>query len=328
MIEKKPFGTYGGRDISLYVLADGDMEAGITDFGAAVQYIRKGGTEVTLGYSSVADRLSSGTYCGATVGRAANRIAGARYSLGGREFVLSANENGNCLHGGREGFDRRMFAASEAGKTLKLSLESPDGDQGFGGNMHFEAAYSLSDGALTVEYTAESDADTLFSPTCHAYFNLDGVGDILGHMLRINADEYTPTDAELIPTGAVVKTAGTPFDFSGFKPIGRDIDCGDAQLQLAGGYDHNYILKSGAPAAEAYGAKSGIYLQVYTDLPALQFYSGNFIKGGGYRPRDGFCLEPQFTPDAINGNSAPLPVLRAGQVQRYYIRYKFSELRR
>lgn len=329
MITKSYFDTYNGRQSYIYELSNDKLKVGITDFGGAIQYLKvvtpSGEKDVCLGFDNISEYINSATYCGATIGRVANRIADARYCLNGKEYVLSQNDGKNCLHGGADGFDKKFFQVKTCGDLLCLTLTSPDGDMGFGGNMQFEAQFSLEGGALNIKYSAQSDADTLWSPTCHAYFNLGGtIGE---HMLKIDASKYTPAGEGLIPTGEVNAVTGTPFDFTQFKPIGRDMHAENAQLSIAGGYDHNYVL-NGGHAATVYSPVSAIKLDVFTDMPGLQFYSGNFIKGRGkngvLNMHDGFCLEPQFFPNAINIPWFQSPILKGGEQGEHFIKYSFS----
>lgn len=330
MIRKILFDKYNNREVWLYELSNDKLKVGITDFGGAIQYLKvstpSGEKEVCLGFNSIKEYLASGTYCGATIGRVANRIGGAKFSLNGKEHNLSVNDGNNTLHGGKDGFDKLFFDAEMRGDFLTLSLESADGDMGFPGNLKFKAEFSLNGGALEIKYIAQSDKDTIWIPTCHAYFNL-GSGKIYDTSLKIYSDKYTPIDSGLIPTGEVANVIGTPFDFTVFKPIGRDINAENEQLKLAGGYDHNFILK-GRHAATAMSGKNGIIMDVYTDMPAIQFYSGNMIKGNGsggeLTPRDGFCLEPQFCPNSVNIAAFESPVLEAGETKVHYIHYVFS----
>lgn len=332
MIEKTLFDQFNGQDVFLYRLCNPDVEVGITDFGAAIQslslHTQRGWIDVCLGYPTIRQRLDSGTYCGATIGRVANRIGGAAFRLNGKRYRLSANEGKNCNHGGEEGFDKRFFQAEMRGDILRLSLLSEDGDQGFPGRFLFSVEFSLQGKSLQIVYCGESDCDTLWSPTCHAYFNLNGEGrgNILGHVLTIRSDKVTPVDGELLPAGTIDDVADTPFDFRLPKAIGAGLSAADKQLILANGYDHNYLL-SGEHAASVFSGQSGIRMDLYTDLPGLQFYSGNGLNGrgksGAYGPRDGFCLEPQYIPDAVNHTRFPSPVLEANRARKYYIRYEF-----
>mgnify|MGYP001106083115 CR=1 FL=1 len=332
MITKEVFDCYNGQDVFLYTLYGDGIEVGITDFGAAVQFIRlktkNGIKDICLGYSSIKERLESGTFCGATIGRVANRIRGSEFTLNGKKYDLPNNDGKNCNHGGN-GFHTRLFENHIKKDVLVLTLVSPDGDQGFPGKITLRVEYEIVGKALEVRYTAVSDKDTVWSPTCHIYFNLKGEdgGNIKDTVLKINGNKITLLDEEHIPTGETLSVAETPFDFITLKPIGLDIDAGDSQLQMAGGYDHNYIL-NGEYAATAYSADSGIEMSVFTDMPGLQFYSGNYLKGKGktceYLPRDGFCLEPQYFPDAVNHENFPSPILKSNCVKIHYIRYEFN----
>ncbi len=333
MTDKIFFDNYDGQDCYLYVLHGDGIEAGITDLGAAVQYIRvhtkQGIKDVALGYSTIKERLQSGTYCGATIGRVANRIKNSQFVLSGTRYNIPPNDGKNCNHGGVNGFDERLFKAETCGDILRLTLLSSDGDMGFPGNLTFVVEYELKNKTLEIRYSALSDKDTLWSPTCHAYFNLNGedCGNISDTVLKINAEKITLSDGDRIATGETAYVAGTPFDFTRPTPIGVKIDCDNEQLKSAGGYDHNYILKSGH-AATAYNASSGLKLDLYTDLPGLQLYTGNFLKGIGktreYQPRDGFCLEPQYFPNAINIDGFDAPILTANKEKKHYIRYEFK----
>lgn len=326
------FGSFRGRDVHLYTLTGDGLTVGVTDFGAAVQFIRlatrAGEKDVTLGYNDIEARIASGTYCGATIGRVANRIRGG-FGLGGVRYELAGNEGANCNHGGLSGFDKRFFDAEDSGSALSLTLLSPDGDGGFPGNMRLRVTYTVTGRTLSVRYDAESDADTLFSPTCHIYFNLGGedCGSAMDTRLRINAAHYTPVGPDRIPTGELRAVDGTPFDFRTIKRIGRDIGADDDQLLLCGGYDHNYVLCS-SHAATAECERTGATLDLYTDLPGLQLYTANGLGGVGktreYRPRDAFCLEPQFFPNAINTPGFAPPLLKKGEKTSYYIKYVFG----
>lgn len=331
MINKEIFDNYNGREVSLYTLYGDGIKVGITDFGAAVQFIclntEHGIKDICLGYSSIRERLKSGTFCGATIGRVANRIKNAQFTLNGKTYNLPANDGRNCNHGG-DGFHNRFFKSEIEGNVLVLTLVSPDCDQGFPGELTLRVEYEVIDKTLEVRYMAVSDKDTVWAPTCHIYFNLkcDGGGNIENTVLKINGDEITVLDEEGIPTGEWACVAGTPFDFLKPKPIGVGINQGVERLS-AKGFDCNYVLNQ-KHAATAYCAASGITMDLYTDLPGLQFYSGNYLNGIGktceYHPLDGFCLEPQYFPNAVNISEFPSPVLKAGFAKTHYIRYEFK----
>lgn len=326
MVNNMFFDKYNGKDVYLYFFENEYLKVGITDFGAAIQTIKlktaKGIKDVCLGFNSVLDYLESGTYCGAIVGRVGNRIRNGKFILGGKEYSVTINDGNNHLHGGTVGFDKRFFNVAVADNTLIFSLISNDGDQGYPGELKLKVVYSLSGKSLKIKFYAKSDKDTLWNPTCHTYFNLNGEeqGDISDTELKIYADAYTPCDDEIIPTGEIKNVRGTDFDFMQSRNIGY-------MLSNHGGYDDNFIL-NGQHAASAKGVKSGIKLDVYTDLPAIQFYTGNFIKGRGksreYFRHDGFCLEPQFVPNAINIDGVDKPILKANETKKYFITYKFG----
>lgn len=327
MIAKHFFDTYQGVDAYLYTLSEKNIEVDILDFGAAVYAVRLKDRDIALHFSTIESYIESGAYCGATVGRVANRIGGARFALHGKTYLLSANEGKNQLHGGKAGFSYRFWKTEIVGNVLKCTLESEDGDQGFPHRLTMTVEYELVHGALEIRYSAVSDGDTVWAPTNHTYFNLDGEGDILSTKLQVNADEYTLLDGEHISTGEVQRVHGTPFDFRTAKTIGQDIDKKDEQLRLSSGYDCNFILKDEL-AAVAFSEKSGIRLSVYTDLPGLQLYSGNYLHGmgktGEYHEREGFCLEPQYVPNAVNLPRFTFPLLKKGERKTHYIRYQFE----
>ena len=322
MISKSLFDIYKGREVSLYTIENAFIKVGVLDFGATLNFIKlntpNGEKNVLIGYDCVEGYLNSKAYVGATVGRVANRIAGAKFTLGNKEWHISANEGDNCLHGGEEGFDKRFYDVEVNGDNLALSLTSPDGDMGFSGELKFKVEFALSGRELTIKYSGESDKDTLFAPTCHAYFNLNGEGEVMGNLVKINAQSYTPTDENLIPVGTVESVKGTPLDFTLLKPIGADY------AKLGGKtYDHNFCL-SGNPSAIAQGDKSNISVEMSTDFPGLQLYVGNPKpyngKGGGCS----FCLEPQFYPNAVNVEGFETPLLKANTKKTYTVRYKFE----
>jgi aldose 1-epimerase len=283
-------------------------------------------------------------YFGALIGRYANRIAGGRFSLDGRDYRLPVNNPPNSLHGGTEGFDKRVWAATEVagedGPGLELAYTSPDGEMGYPGTLEVRARYLLGPGnELRIEYQATTDAPTHVNLTNHSYVNLAGeaAGTIEGHLLQLHAGHYTPTDATNIPTGEIAAVAGTPFDFTTPRPIGERIDEDDQQLEFGLGYDHNYVLdpppagQSLRPAARVTDPVSGRALEVLTSEPGIQFYSGNQLDGtlvgpGGaaYGRRSGLALETQHFPDTPNQPGFPSTVLRPGQVYRSVTVYRFS----
>ena len=291
--------------------------------------------DIVLGYDDPAAYVKDNSpYFGALVGRYGNRIGGARFVLDRRTYTLAANNGPNHLHGGARGFDKRLWQGEAVrggkGAAVAFSRTSPDGEEGYPGNLKVRVTYTLTDAnELAVAYEATTDKATPVNLTQHTYFNLagQGNGDILAHELRINADRYTPVDSGLIPTGELAPVDKTPFDFRQPTPIGARIRSEHPQMTIGRGYDHNWVLSRSAaglsPAADVYEPGSGRTLQVRTTEPGLQFYTGNFLDGtitgkAGrvYRERYGFCLETQHFPDSPNHPSFPSTTLRPGQTYR------------
>ena len=339
-----PFGTTpDGRSVVLFTLVNaGGVEARIMSYGGALVSLRvpdRNGRlgDVTLGFDDLGGYLGAKGYLGALIGRYANRIGKARFSLGGVDYPLAANEGENHLHGGLIGFDKVIWDATPAGSKLLLRHLSKDGDEGYPGNLSVEVGYTLrDDDALEIEYSVTTDRDTVVNLTNHAYFNLagQGQGDILGHLATIDADEFVAIDAELIPTGAIRPVGGTPFDFTRETAIGARIDGDDEQLVNGLGYDHTWVIRGAAGqlrrAARIHEPKTGRVLEVLTTEPGLQFYTGNFLdgirgKGGAaYDRRSAFCLETQHYADSPNQPSFPTTTLRAGARYHSVTVYWFS----
>ena len=305
-----------------------NVETDIESTGARINALRINGVDIVLGFNSVEDYNSSSCYAGATIGRVANRIAKGKFTLNGKGYSLATNNGENHLHGGNEGFDKNSFTLLEQTvNSVTMEYLSADGEENYPGNLKFTIKFKVENNSLLMEYEAVSDKDTLWCPTNHAYFNLDGEssGDCLGYMLEINANYYTPVDNGLIPTGEKRAVKNTPFDFTELKAIGKEINAEELKSTL--GYDHNYVL-NGTYAAHAESKKTGIKMDIYTDLPCLQFYSGgqlNGVKGksGIYNKYAGFCLEPQFCPNAINMHGFDKPKLKANEVKKHFIKLSF-----
>ncbi|MGI6639954.1 MAG: aldose epimerase family protein [Limnochordia bacterium] len=340
-VKRRPFGAVDGQPVELFTLTNGGMEVSITNYGATlVSWLApdKEGTlgDILLGYEDVGGYQVQPGYLGAVVGRYANRIGGAYFELNGRGYHLAKNDGENHLHGGKQGFSHKIWAAEEGeAASCAFTYFSPDGEENYPGNLEVKVVYTLKEnGELVIDYTATSDADTIVNLTNHAYFNLagHGHGTILDHVLKINADQFVPVDPHCIPTGEIEEVGGTPFDFRAGKLIGAEIDEDHPQLKNGQGYDHNFILRRTGPdlekAAEVRHPGSGRVLEVYTTKPGMQFYSGNHLAGqegkGGraYPRRSGFCLETQYYPDSINQPSFPSPILRAGEVYRHTTVFK------
>ena len=348
-VTREPFGqTADGTAADLFALTnDAGCEAKITNYGGIVVALtapdRDGRfADVALGYDTLDEYLADTPYFGALVGRYGNRIAKARFTLGGVEYALAANDGDNSLHGGLVGFDKVVWNAetveADDGVGVALTYLSADGEEGYPGNLSVKVVYTLTaDNALRIDYTATTDADTVLNLTHHSYFNLAGAGsgDILGHVMQIDADRFTPVDETLIPTGELRPVEGTPMDFRTPTPIGERIEADDEQIRLGGGYDHNWVLNGGggtlAPAARVAEPTSGRVMEVRTTEPGVQFYSGNFLdgsnvgKGGAaYNRRNGFCLETQHFPDSPNQPAFPSTVLKPGETYTQTTIYRFT----
>jgi aldose 1-epimerase len=350
IMKKQSFGkTSDGRPVDLYTLANKKgMEVAITNFGGIIVALkvpdRNGKSDdVVLGYDSIDGYLTTKAFFGALIGRYGNRIAHGKFQLDGNTYNLPKNDGDNTLHGGPEGFNKRLWTAKDVssprGQALELTYRSADGEEGFPGNLSAKVVYTLtSQNELTIVYSATTDKETVVNLTNHSYFNLagQGMGDILGHQLLIRGDHITAVDETLIPTGELRAVKGTPFDFTHATPIGARIDQDDPQLKVSKGYDHNWVLTVHASrtpvlAAEAYEPKTGRVLQILTVEPGVQFYSGNFLDGtitgkGNivYKHRYGFCLETQHFPDSPNHPKFPSTTLKPGQTYSTTTVFKFS----
>lgn len=333
-----------GRKVDLFVLKNNaGNEVCITNYGARVvswtARDRDGNfDDIVLGFDDPQGYRKSGEpYFGVIAGRYANRIAGGKFSLDGKSYSIPINNEPNALHGGPGGFDKKVWEARQIdGRTLEFRLFSPDGDQGFPGNLDVTVVYSLSDdNALKVTYRATTDKASPVVLTHHSFFNLHGAGNgtINDHVLTINADAYTPIDAVSIPTGEIAPVAGTPFDFRKPTPIGARLGEANAQLKNGSGYDHNWVLSkptgSYGQAAKVYDPQSGRTLEVFTTEPGMQLYGGNFLNGSdkgkngkSYEYRSAFCLEAQHFPDSPNRPNFPSTILRPGEVYTQTCTYK------
>ena len=297
---------------------------------------------MTLGYKDFAGYLGDKSYFGCLVGRYANRIAKAGFTLDDKHYSLAANDGPNTLHSGPDGFCRKVWTpdvvSGKGGQALQLTYVSPAGEGGFPGTLTTRVVYSLrEDGGLVIDYSATTDAPTVVNLTNHAYFNLagEGEGTILDHELQLESDSFTPTDARLIPTGELRPVAGTPFDFRKPIAIGARIDAVDEQIKVGHGYDHNFVVRGASGtlrlAARVVDKKSGRVLEMFTTEPGVQFYTGNFMdgktlgkSGKPYVGRGAFCLEAQHYPDSPNQPAFPSAVLRPGRIYRQTTVYRLS----
>ena len=303
MIEEKAFGQ-----ARLFLLSGGDLRVAISSRGATVTSLRYRGRETVLGYDSDEGYLRGGAYLGATIGRVGNRIGGSAFTLNGVRYVLAPNEGPNQLHGGPNSYDRRLWTAEKLGDdALRFTLDSPDGDNGFPGNLRAAVTYRVTGSTLRIEFEGESDRDTVYAPTNHMYFDLAGKGRILEARLWLGADRVVEPGPGLIPTGRLLPAEGA-FDFHALRPVAQD-------------YDHAFVL-AGEHACRM--EDGGIAMDLYTDFPGLQVYTGKFLDPP-HGPNQGLALEPEFLPDAPNQPAFPSIELRAGERFFRWAEYRFSE---
>ncbi len=334
-----------GKDVRLFSLQNNKgVRATVTNYGGRLVSLfvpDKSGQliDVSAGFSSIDGYLgSTEPYYGATIGRFGNRIAKGKFSLEGEEYQVTINNGENTLHGGKRGFEAVVWDAKQIdARTLELHYLSIDMEEGFPGNLDVQVTYVLNDdNALEISYKATTDKTTVVNLTNHAYYNLNGEnsGTILNHIVQINADQYTPVGTGLIPTGKLAEVKGTPFDFSMPTRLGERIDAEDQQLKNGRGYDHNFVLRAHGkdePVAIATGDLTGIRMEVFTDQPGMQFYSGNFMEGKNEMKnshkdefRTAFAMETQHFPDSPNQPSFPSTVLKPGETYQTVSVYKFS----
>ena len=340
-----PFGvTKHGEEVREVTLDNGVLAAKVITFGGALRALtvpgKAGPVDVVLGYDSLAQYETEGGYLGALVGRYANRIAKGRFALNGREYTLAVNDGPNHLHGGDVGYSHRVWTVEEAApERVVLTLDSPDGEEGYPGHLQVKVTYALEGDILSIRYEASSGQDTLCSLTNHSYFNLSGQGsgDVLDQEIQLFCSSYTPADETSIPFGTVEPVEGTPMDLRQPVPIGAHINEPFQQLLWGQGYDHNFVVDGQPgemrPAAMARSRVSGVVMEVETGCPGIQFYTGNFLeegrkgKGGAvYGHRHGFCLETQHFPDAPNQPGFPSAVLKAGERYVQTTCFRFSLL--
>lgn len=331
-----------GQKVRLFTMEnENGMSASVTEYGANLVNLNvpdKRGElkDVVLGYDDVTGYEKGTASFGATVGRNANRIGGAAFTISGITYELEKNDNGNNLHSGPDVYNKRMWETEvqEDGK-ITFMLYSPDGDQGYPGSLDMRVTYELTEeNELQITYDAVPDQDTVINMTNHSYFNLNGhdSGDVLAHKVVLDADYFTRADAESIPTGELVDVTGTPMDFRKARLIGEAIDADYEAIRFGGGYDHNWVLKNNGKfgkVAQAEGDKSGIVMEVKTDLPGVQMYTANFLDGEPgkdgalYAKRSAVCFETQYFPDAVNKEEFESPVCKKGERYHTVTTYKF-----
>ena len=342
-VTTRPFGVLpDGRAVTAYTLTNGaGMQATVLDYGAIIQSVLVptpgGPVDVVLGYPELEGYLTGGGYLGALVGRNANRLGGAFIQIDGEKIPVTANEGSKQLHGGKQGFDKKLYTARRIEGGVELCCVSPDGEEGFPGELQLAFRCLLDDaGALTLDYSAVSTRDTVVNLTNHSYFNLNGGGSAMQHRLTIKANAITAMDEDSLPTGEFMPVGGTPFDFRQPRTLAERIGAESEQLRFGGGYDHNFVLNKPAGALEEVavlvGDQSGIRLGCATTCPGMQLYSANFMdanaapgKGGQrYKNREAVCLETQYFPNANNCPQFPSTVLRAGQTWHEVTVYTFG----
>lgn len=344
-IQVKDFGvTSDGQQAKQYLLTNKNgMQAVLLNYGAVLAKLYvpdKNGNlqDVVWGYETLADYEVNGPSLGSTIGRNANRIGGAEVTINGKTYALQKNDGDNNLHGGDPGYNRRMWKGIIADDNkVEFSILSPDGDQGFPGNAQVKVSYTLTeDNELRISYEAKADQDTIMNLTNHSYFNLDGQDSdsILEQQAWIDADAFTPLNDHMIPTGEIRPVEGTPMDFRTFHALGERIDADYEPLRLAGGYDHNYVLKTEGTyslCGKLKSGKTGILMEIYTDRPGMQIYTANFLidekggKGGAvYQKRSAVCFETQYFADAVHHENFESSILKAGDVYRTVTGYKFT----
>ncbi|HUK25440.1 MAG TPA: aldose epimerase family protein [Terriglobales bacterium] len=332
-----------GTSVDIYTLKSKTIEARIITYGGRIQSLKVPDhagkvDDVVLGFDSLEGYLANpGPFFGAIIGRYANRIAHGEFKLDGKTYTLPKNDGENTLHGGPEGFDKKVWKGEEIPNGIKLSLVSKDGDEGFPGTLTAVVKYTLVGSVLHIDYAATTTKDTVVNLTNHSYFNLSGQGNgtILHDEVKIDASHFTPVNTNLIPTGVLEPVAGTPFDFRKPAAVGARIDDDNEQLKNGKGYDHNWVLDKSAgkfgEAAEVYDPQTGRVLSVLTTQPGVQFYTGNFLDGTihgkdgkAYLHRGALCLETQHFPDSPNQPKFPSTELKPGQQYHQVTEFRFS----
>ena len=335
MYRLRPFGALGGKEVPVIELSTSRCAVGLLPYGAAVRSIyvpdRNGKmTDICLGYDELESYRHMDACFGGIIGRCANRIGGAAFSIDGTAYRVTANEGANCLHGGVEGFHKKLWDFTCAENAVTFTYTSPDGEEGFPGAVRVEVTYRLADSTLTIEYRAAAEKDTVVNLTNHAYFNLGGhdSGEVGGHVLTVRADRYTPTDSGNVPTGTLASVEGTLLDLR--TPTALEGRLHDAAFNGGRGYDHNYALSGGEePAAELWYPATGIGMELTTSMEGMQLYTAGWLtertgkQGALYGPFHGICLETQRFPDAVNHAAFPSPILRAGVTYRENTLYRF-----
>ena len=333
-------GVIEGKEIFSFLFKISQIEVELTNYGASVLSLKvpdksEQMTDVVLGYKNLDDYIKSDKLLGATVGRSANRIQDGIVKIGDKIIQLSKNNGKNHIHGGFTGLNKKVWDFKQIENGIEFSYFSSDKDEGYPGDLQIKVTYTIEDSSLKINYKAKSNKDTIFNPTNHTYFNLDGAGHILEQYIQINSDFYTENDENSLPNGKICPVKNTPMDFRIFKKIGKDIENEFEQIKFGKGFDNNWVVKDYdgkiKSVAKAYSEKSGIKLEVLTDLPGIQFYSGNYLdtefesrNSIKIDKRCGFCLECQYFPNSFKHDNFLKPILKADEIFDKNIVYKFN----
>ena len=340
MIEKTRFGEIEGREVSLYILKNDNLEVTLSDYGATIIRVRlalKNGEvrDLVRGYDDLDSYINADGYLGAVVGRIGNRICKGKFTLDGKDYDLYCNNGVNHLHGGKIGFDKKIYDAVIDGDSIIFSASSPDGEEGYPGKLDYSVKYTLTENALRLDYYAVTDKATPVNLTNHVYFNLMGAGTVYSHRITVDADRYIPTDDTLIPTGEIASVEGTPFDFREEKYLSAGILGSHKDITLGGGLDHCVVFADrGEGMHERVKVTSPdglVTLKTHTDMPAVQLYSGNFLGNKNFPFRGGekqikraaFCLETEAYPDSVNHDNFTNTILRPGEEYKTATVYEF-----
>ncbi|WP_297056409.1 aldose epimerase family protein [uncultured Dubosiella sp.] len=319
-----------GDPATLFILQNERFIMAVTDYGATlVSWIdRKKNIDIVAGFDKVEDYIDHVAHFGSMIGRVANRIRNATFTLNGTKYYVSANKGANSLHGGWNGFDKLMFHGEENGSEVVFTARSPDGDEGYPGNLDIRITYTLDEEGIHIKSEGITDHATLFGVTNHSYFNLNGCGTIKDHEVTIFADAYAPNDESGTAVGTLIECQNTPFDFRQPKAIGTDFACGDEQISMNGGYDHHYAVSGSGLRDMAVCKANGLKLVTRSNLPGIHFYTGNFLNGAytghngiSYGRHERVCFEPEYYPNAINYEGFAQPILLAGEKSVQIIEY-------
>ncbi len=331
---KSTFGKLkDGREVTLYTIENDHIVMKVMDYGATlVSFIQKDtGIDVVEGFEDIEGYLNQTSYIGASVGRTANRIEKGKFKLNGKEYTVPINNNGNCNHGGIEGFDKKIWSGVEEEDKVTFRYTSVDGEEGYPGNLFVKVVYSLLEDGISISTEARSDQDTLFAYTNHSYFNLEESDDVLNHEVMVHSDQYGLSDENGLTLNELVPVENTPFDFRTFKQLGKDINEENIQLKYGKGYDHHYPIEGTGLREMAVVRNDKLELHAYSDYPGMHLYSGNWLenkvgkKGHRYPERSAVCLEAEYMPNAINyPNVEPKPIVHVEESQKHEIQYRLK----